>query len=126
MSGQVHRIRLRDPWQLSTANTSSEPDDPCLVARRVFQCPTGLSATTHVTLVLDQLPPPTRVSVNGRTPPSDGQPGASGRVPITDCLQTRNLLQLEFPATLSAADRDALGVALASGAVRLEIEDSTD
>jgi hypothetical protein len=74
-------------------------------------------------LVLDHLPAPSRVSVNGRTPPCDGQLGGSRRVPIRDCLQARNELQLEFPATLSAAEREALRVALASGAVRLEIQE---
>jgi hypothetical protein len=97
-----HRIRLRGPWEFDSATN-------CFTRR--FHQPTGLSPTTRVWLVLnevstgeansdeagaDEANPLARIELNGQTV-GQAIPGRSARFDITAFIKPQNLLSITLP-----------------------------
>lgn len=98
---EPHRIRLRDPWDVSPT------DDGGTVRRRAFNKPTGLEPGDIVWLVIDDPLEVTMVAVNESVMFS---PPCAVAVDITSVLRARNVVELRLKPGGSC------------GEVRLEIE----
>src|SRR5262245_45692678 len=104
-----HRIRLRGPWEFDSLTH-------CFTRR--FHQPTGLTAATHVWLVIDEAEANARIELNGK---EIGAAIASqpARFDITANLQANNLLAITLTDSRPAA-KSPHGSPL--GLVALEIE----
>jgi hypothetical protein len=84
-----HRIRLREPWEVSTL------DDSRSRRSRRFGRPRQLEPHERIWLVIQTMPDSCTVHVNGR----ELQSGAVGfRFEVTDLLEENNRIQIELPA----------------------------
>lgn len=96
---QPHRIRLRRPWRY-------ESDGAVHRWRRVFHEPTGLDAAHQVWLVIQSLPSPSTITLNGerlgQRESSDTQ-----RFNITTSVRLNNELAIEVTEPTFEVPRDA-------------------
>lgn len=89
MSSELHRIRLRRPWQCQVLG------DRTRWTRR-FGRPTGLSPEERIWLVFEGFPTGSSGSLNGQ-PLGQGEGGQLGPYEVTHRLELRNELVLETP-----------------------------
>jgi beta-galactosidase/beta-glucuronidase len=96
----VHRIRLRAPWEIAQGESGT-------LLRRRFGKPANLAETDRVHLTFSNIQPAARIQVNGEIIgefPSGSGPFAGD---ITQLLQRRNLLEIRVDVT--AASEMVLG-----------------
>jgi hypothetical protein len=120
----AHRIRLRGPWLLQPTAVPSTPprriqlpapwallfeaDVRGVQLSRRFNRPTNLGPTDRISLVVNDLPPGARVSLNGITFTPQSQDAAQPAVFQTPHLELHNLLTIEFDVAAATAADDQI------------------
>jgi hypothetical protein len=120
----AHRIRLRGPWLLQPTAVPSTPprriqlpapwadlfeaDVRGVQLSRRFNRPTNLGPTDRISLVVNDLPPGARVSLNGITFTPQPQDAAQPAVFQTLHLELHNLLTIEFDVAAATAADDQI------------------
>jgi hypothetical protein len=120
----AHRIRLRGPWLLQPTAVPSTPprriqlpapwaelfeaDVRGVQLSRRFNRPTNLGPTDRISLVVNDLPPGARVSLNGITFTPQPQDAAQPAVFQTPHLELHNLLTIEFDVAAATAADDQI------------------
>ncbi len=79
----IHTIRLREPWQCETRGGG-------VCWSRGFNWPAGLTPREKVWVVVENLPPDARVSLNGQT--------LTGNLEVTQLIGLSNRLEIELPS----------------------------
>ena len=101
----MHTIRLREPWTV-------ESQSGCVIYRRYFNRPTGLTPDDVVCLVIEQLVDEAKVSFNSQSLACGGPTSWD----ITHWLLLRNAVEVSIASEAVPARR-------AFGEVRLEISE---